>query len=152
LGVNHREPPIGLSDVLQGSAHFDDAVFKCQELNLYLLPAGRPVNNPADLLSKPEFENLLREISQRFDWIIIDSPPILALADARVMAPFSDAMLMVVRAEKTPTNLVRDSIQRIGRDRICGVVLNGARHSKSAYYYGQYYKQILPDEKTTSRN
>src|SRR5262249_372894 len=112
LGVHRKESFVGLNEVPQGLANCEGVLLKCAELNLYLLPSGKPVENAVDLLSKPEFENLLHDISQRFDWVIIDSPPILALADASVMAPLADATLMVVRAEMTPANLVKDSLER----------------------------------------
>src|SRR5262249_1648664 len=102
FGLQAREPLVGLSDVLQGVTSVDDALLKCSELNLSLLPCGRTVQNPTDLLSGPAFENLLRDVTQRFDWVIVDSPPMLALADASLMLPLCDAALMVVHAEKTP--------------------------------------------------
>ena len=140
LGLNHRDSsPIGLSEVLQGSANVNEAILKSTELNLYLLPSGKIVSNPIELLCTPQFENLLRDIGPSFHWIIIDSPPILALADARLLVPLCDAALLVVRADKTPANLVKDCIDRVGKDHICGVLLNGARNIKSSHYYEPYY-------------
>jgi tyrosine-protein kinase Etk/Wzc len=142
LGINSRNtPPIGLSEVLQGSAEVKDAILKSIELNLYVLPAGKTVINPIELLCTPQFETLLRDIGPDFDWIIVDSPPILALADARLLVPLCDAALLVVRAEQTPVNLVKDCIERVGRDNICGVLLNGARNIKSSHYYAAYYQR-----------
>jgi capsular exopolysaccharide synthesis family protein len=147
LGVDQRKPLIGLSEVLQGTAHVEDALLKSSEINLYFLPAGKVDNDPTDLLSRPQFENLLRDASRRFDWVIIDSPPVLALADANLMVPLCDAALLVVRAGKTPANLVKDSIQRIGRERISGVLLNGCRSIKTSHYYKHYYPQIVAVKK-----
>jgi len=140
LGIHHGDSfPIGLSEVLQGSANVKDAILKSTEFNLYVLPAGKIVSNPTELLCTPQFENLLHDVGPSFHWIIIDSPPILALADARLLVPLCDAALLVVRADKTPANLVKDCIERVGKDHICGVLLNGARNIKSSHYYEPYY-------------
>ena len=140
LGIHHGDSsPIGLSEVLQGSANVKDAILKSTEFNLYVLPAGKIVSNPTELLCTPQFENLLHDVGPSFHWIIIDSPPILALADARLLVPLCDAALLVVRADKTPANLVKDCIDRVGKDHICGVLLNGARNIKSSHYYEPYY-------------
>jgi polysaccharide biosynthesis transport protein len=144
MGLGHREPIVGLSEVLQGSADLEQALLKCTELNLYFLPSGRSVNNPSDLLCLPAFEKLIRDLYHRFDWLVIDSPPVLALADASLIIPVCDAALIVVRAEKTPANLVKDSVQRLGKEHVCGVVLNGARRIKSSHYYKNYYRRIVP--------
>jgi len=139
LGIHHRDPLIGLSDVLRGSADVKEAILNSTELNLYVLPAGNVVTNPTELLCTPRFENLLRGIGQSYHWILIDSPPILALPDARLLVPLCDAALLVVRAEKTPAKLVNDCIERVGKDKICGVLLNGVRNIKASHYYEPYY-------------
>src|SRR5262249_28119676 len=139
LGFNQQPPLQGLTDLLLGAAELDKVLLKCEETNLYFLPAGKPVNNPTELLSMPALEKLMQDVRQRYGWVVIDAPPTLALADASLLMPLCDAALIVVRAEKTPTTLVKESVQRIGVENICGVLVNGVRSVKSApYYYGNY--------------
>ena len=91
--------------------------------------------NPAELLSSPNLENTLSNLAQWFDWVVVDSPPILGLADGCVLAALCDATVLVVQANKTPAKLVKDAIHRLGRDRICGVVINRYHLHSSRYLY-----------------
>ena len=79
-----------------------------------------------------------RGLTALFDWIVIDSPPIVPLADANLLAPVCDGVLLVVHANKTSTKHVKHAIERIGKAKFCGVVLNHVQHPKSSPYY--YYK------------
>jgi Mrp family chromosome partitioning ATPase len=111
-------------------------------MNLYLLPAGQLNDKPADLLSSPELERQLRRAEELFDWVIIDSPPVLALADAKIIAPLCDATLLVASCAQTSKAFAKEAIQRAGRDRIIGVVLNRVRQIRASGYYSYYHQQI----------
>src|SRR5262249_24381835 len=141
LGLAHRDSFAGLAEVLRRKCSVEEALLQCSDLNLYLLPSGKLVDRPPDLLSSPELELVMDRLGQLFDWIIVDSPPIFALADASIMVPLCDVTVLVVRAEKTPTNLIKDSIDRIGREYMGGVLLNRVRKIKSGRYYTRYYKR-----------
>jgi polysaccharide chain length determinant protein (PEP-CTERM system associated) len=134
LGLVHDQMVSGLSAVLRGKAGIDRGILKCINLNLCFLPSGPNVDNPAELLNLPDLKLLLDQLSTRFAWVIIDAPPVL-VADSVYLIPHCDAVLMVVRAEQTPLKAIDDSIQRIGRERICGVLLNDVRTAKTPYYY-----------------
>jgi capsular exopolysaccharide synthesis family protein len=108
-------------------------------LDFEILAAGRSPRNPSELLSSPHFERLLRNVRENFDWVVIDSPPLMATADATIIAPLVDGIILVVRANKTPSKLIKDAIARLSRDKICGVILNRIEHLHSSRYYYHYY-------------
>lgn len=141
LGIDRNGDLTGLSQVLRGEALCENALIAASSLNLFFMPAGPVPDNPAELLSGPVFGEILRELTEHFDWIVLDSPPVLSLADASLIAPFCQATLLIVRTERTPAKLVKEAIGRIGKERICGLVMNRGRHHRAARYYYRYYKQ-----------
>ena len=108
---------------------------------LTLLPAGRPDPDPMSGLTSGRMTALLDEAAARFDWVIIDTPPVGVLPDANLLARMVDATLLVVRAGQTPYHMIQRAVATIGRDRIVGVVLNGADDTVDASYnYYSYYE------------
>jgi capsular exopolysaccharide synthesis family protein len=139
FGMNPATAPDGLSQVLRGELRIDEALLKASDSNLYLLPTGPEAQNPAELLSSPHLERSIDSISVSFDWVILDAPPVLAMADASIIAPLCDGILLVIHMENTPTKVITQSIQRIGQDRILGLILNRVRQIKGSHYYYNYY-------------
>lgn len=139
MGLDASRADMGLAQVLQGKCEFQSALLESADPPFWFLPSGDLPSNPSELLSDPSFERLIKSAAESFDWVIVDSPPILALSDATLMAPMCHAVLLVVRANSTPVKLVNETINRIGRERICGVVLNRQKHTHSSRYYYQYY-------------
>ena len=115
---------------------------------LALLPAGRPTNDPMAVLISERMRQLIEEARQNFDWIIIDTPPLVLLPDAHLLASIADAALLVVKAESTPHALVKRATDAIGRGRVLGVVLNNAPISSHQSYgsYGDYYSATIETE------
>ena len=105
---------------------------------LAILPAGRPSSDPMAGLTSERMKRLLDEARQAFDWVIVDTPPVMLLPDAHLMASMMDGAVLVVRAGSTPHELVRRATDAIGRSRIIGVVLNRAEPSGQHGHY-QYY-------------
>jgi capsular exopolysaccharide synthesis family protein len=105
---------------------------------LTLLTAGRPDPDPMSGLTSDRMKRVIEEAASRFDWVIIDTPPVGLLPDARLLAAMADATLLVIRATKTPYAMVRRAIEAIGRDRIFGVVLNRAEDGVGTGSYGYY--------------
>jgi protein-tyrosine kinase len=139
FGLNISATNAGLSEVLRGNVKLQNALLTSMNPEFCFLPAGPFPSNPSELLSSPILEQALNAAAQSFDWIVIDSPPVLSLSDTSLLAPLCDAVVLVVRANSTPYKLVEDTINRIGRDRICGVVLNRQKQINSSRYYYQYY-------------
>jgi protein-tyrosine kinase len=140
LGLNDNREMIGLADVLRGEAEAIEALQSSNESNLYFLPAGNRPSNPAELLSSSMFPKLLNEFAKQFDWIIIDSPPSIVLADISIIAPACDAVVLVIQSSHTPARTIKECINQIGREKICGVVLNRLKKTKGSRYYYQYYQ------------
>lgn len=105
---------------------------------LTLLPAGRPDPDPMSALSSPRLREILVEAGSRFDWIIIDTAPIGLLADAGILSTMVDGALFVIRAGKTPDSAVTRALDALGRDRVLGVVLNGAPGGDHEVEYSRY--------------
>jgi len=139
-GLGLEGEMIGLSHVLSGEVAFDDALLQSTSLDFCFLPSGPVPPNPTELLSSSNLERTLRTAAESFDWIIVDSPPVLGLSDATLIAHLCDTVLLVIRANVTPSKLVVETVKRIGRDRICGVVMNRQKHAHSSHYYGYYHK------------
>jgi len=142
LGLDPKSGSHGLVELLRGEIDVSAlmrSIKHCSDSNLYYLPAGQALDNPAELLSSPKLEAVLRDLAPSFDWIIIDSTPILHLADANLTLPLCDATLLVACAGKTPAKLIKNSIQRIGLQRTIGVLLNRVRNVEAASYYTPYY-------------
>lgn len=127
----------GLSEALKERADQKLPVIRLKE-GLTLLPAGRPDPDPMSGLSSERMQRILQDASERFDWIVVDAPPVGIVPDATILAPEMDAVLFVVRAGKTPYSLVEKAIDAVGRDRIFGVVLNAVDADNSPSYGGYY--------------
>jgi protein-tyrosine kinase len=141
LHIPFGAPPApGLSDYLRGDAD-EVAVMQCgEEGNLFLIPGGEEVANPSELLSNGRLSTLLNRVAPLFDWVLLDSPPCLPVADASILANFCDAVLFVVRAGTTPTEVAQRAVQELQGRHVAGVVLNAVEETDGygAYYYQTY--------------
>jgi capsular exopolysaccharide synthesis family protein len=129
------ETSSGLADCLASSG---DAKIVIRQITpmLSLLPAGRPTTDPMAGLISARMRRLVQESRELFDWVIIDTPPLMLLPDANLLASMADAALLVVRAESTPYTMVKRAMDAIGRAKILGVVLNNATVGPHGGYDG----------------
>lgn len=131
----------GLSDYLMGDADELGVIQRGPFENLFLIPGGSHVANPAELISSGRMEQLLRRMAPLFDWVILDSPPAVPVSDASLLADLCDGVLLVVRSAQTPYDMAQRACQEFKEKHLIGVVLNdvdpGAGYS--SYYY-QYYR------------
>ncbi|MGH9717552.1 MAG: CpsD/CapB family tyrosine-protein kinase [Candidatus Acidiferrales bacterium] len=127
----------GLTDYLRGEAD-EAAVIQCGQgsSNLCLITGGSEVTNPSELLANGRLATLLKRVIPVFDWVILDSPPCLPVADATILAEFCDAVLLVVRAGVTPSDIAQRALQELQSRNIAGVVLNAVEENQA---YGSYY-------------
>ena len=140
LGVNTLN---GLTDVLMGEVELRDALHKCADSGLMYLSSGRPVANATELLDSSRMRELVGELRQEADLVIVDSPPVLAVADSLVLANLSDAVLMVCvagQSQRYELQLARTLLSRVG-ETISGVVLNKIGEKSGYGYHGRYYYQ-----------
>jgi protein-tyrosine kinase len=135
----------GLIEGLQTGAKL---VLRQVSARLSILPAGRPTSDPMAALTSTGMRHLLDEAKESFDWVILDTPPLMLLPDAHLLSALVDTAVLVVRANSTPHELVKRAADTIGRDRISGVVLNQAQASvlnHGDYYSYHYYSSDTED-------
>ena len=133
----------GLTEVLAGKAALEDAVRATQVEGLHVLPAGVLVPNASELLGGAAMRAALDALSERFDLVIVDTPPVLAAADAEIMGVQTDAVLMVVRAGQTERQAAQYAVQQLRAlgARMVGAVLNDPDEKVPGYArYGYYYE------------
>ena len=129
----------GLADYLLGECDEFAALQRGPMENLFFMPAGRTVPSAPELLSNGRLKLFLQRVEPLFDWIIIDTSPVIPVSDATLVAGFCDGVLMVVRSNSTPSDLARRAREEFPDKLLLGVVLNGApgKHGDSKYYYGE---------------
>jgi Mrp family chromosome partitioning ATPase len=107
--------------------------------HLSVLTAGRPGPDPVHVLTSERLSRVLEDAGSSFDWVILDTPPVLLLPDAGLLMGLVDAALLVVSAGTTSYRLVKKAVDSLGRDRILGVVMNRADDRVLQAGYGSYY-------------
>ncbi|MPY87927.1 MAG: polysaccharide biosynthesis tyrosine autokinase [Luteitalea sp.] len=130
----------GLNEALQAAADEKLSTLRVSD-TLTLLPAGRPNADPMSSLTSERMRSIIDEASARFDWVILDTPPVGLLADGNLLADMVDGALLVILAERTPYKVVSKAVEVVGRDRILGVVLNGVKALEENEYYDRHYRQ-----------
>ena len=115
---------LGLAEYLAGACELRDALKFLPQHNLTVLPAGTMPANPAELLGSTAMRRMLDQLRTRFDRVILDTPPVLPLADVAVLAPIVDGTLLVVRAGVTPKPAIENALRAFDSSRLLGIVLN----------------------------
>lgn len=130
----------GLTNYLRGEADEIAVIQHGQEGNLCFIAGGSEVTNPSELLSNGRMKLLLERVTPVFDWVILDSPPCLPVADASVLADLVDGVLMIVRAASTPSESAQRALQELRGRNVVGVVLNAVDEASAygSYYYAGY--------------
>ncbi|MBU1087865.1 MAG: polysaccharide biosynthesis tyrosine autokinase [Candidatus Omnitrophica bacterium] len=169
-----REP--GLTEVLLGMVPFDEAVRNVTDYmlgsmdfdqikqtpgldNLWLLTSGQLPFNPAKILESKEFERLNDELREKFDLVIYDSPPVLPVTDASIMASKMDMVIMIYEIGRTSRDALlraKTQLDAVGA-KICGVILNQTRNETDVdvlypYYYKYRYYREEPEKKSVAKN
>jgi len=138
LGMGPRS---GLSNVLTGSATLQQTITISPVVpNLFILPAGTPPPNPAELLASSNMRDLIAELREQFDHIVLDTPPTLSVTDAVVLSPRADATILVIRSGHTTKQALRrsrDILMQVNAH-VAGVLLNAVDLTSPDYYY--YYE------------
>jgi capsular exopolysaccharide synthesis family protein len=132
LGV---QPRAGLAEVLTESAGFDEALVKLEGVNLEVLAVRSRPANPSELLGSARMRELIEHVSDRYDRVILDTPAALGLPDAKVVSDLCDGMVMVVRADRTRQEEVQTVLEILDRQRLLGLLLNGAAVDQGRYGY-----------------
>jgi len=138
------EPAPGLSEFLSGKAKVKEILRNSQVPGLHVIPAGSESHSTADMLSGEQFRSFLKSVRETFDVIILDTPPVLPVADALSLRDQVDRFLLVFRAGFTPYPMLRQAIEEIGEQKVLGVVINRVKPMTDKYYnkyYGKYYRK-----------
>jgi protein-tyrosine kinase len=134
----------GITDYLQGKAELHEIIKKVAGMNLYVMPAGEGVLNPLELLNLRSAKDLLKTLPTIFNWVILDTPPLLFAADANLLSTMCDGTILVVRIGATTFDSVTRAMQSLCENNILGTMVNGARrgelYSKYTYYHSYYSK------------
>lgn len=127
----------GLADYLQGGCSESEIIQRGSQEGLFFIPAGKHVTHPSELIASNKFKKLLDDISDLFDWVILDSPPTVPVSDASVLAHMCDGVLFVVRGGSTPAEVCSKGCRELQNAPLIGVVLNAVKErGASETYYG----------------
>ncbi len=156
LGMGPRS---GLSNVLTGSTTLEQAITRTPILpNLWVLPAGTPPPNPAEMLASTQMKDILSQLREQYDHIVVDTPPSLSVTDAVVLSQRADAVVLVIRSGQTTKQALRRSRDILARvnAKVIGVLLNAVDlRSPDYYYYYEYqgkYSRYYQDEDKSSND
>jgi len=128
----------GISEYLQGSLPLSEVIYETDPSGFFFLPAGFPPVNPLELMQSAKFQALLEQMSSMFDWILIDSPPVLPLADTSLLMRMSDGVLMVAREGVTEKKPLQKAVEAIDPSLMLGIVLNCCSNADHENYYQSY--------------
>lgn len=129
----------GLVDaILDPGLALEDVVRHRRAFNLSVLPAGHIPAAPYEVLKSPRVGELLEAARRQYDYIVLDTPPLVSVPDCRVIGKWVDGFLVVVAAHKTPRKLVEEALNLLDRAKIVGLVFNGDNRPLSGYYYYGY--------------
>ena len=129
----------GLTECLDGGINPLSAIRRVEPLGWYFLSAGSPRINATELLQSATLAGVMQKLSPYFDWVVIDSPPVLPLTDALSLQRQTDACLLVVRADQTPRGAVEDAVALLGKQHLLGIILNGVEGLDRLYYKYGYH-------------
>jgi capsular exopolysaccharide synthesis family protein len=143
LGLDAAGPGL-VEAVIDSGVALDDVVRSCPAYNLDVLPCGKPPLAPYEVLKSPRLLALLEQAREAYDYVIVDTPPVVPCPDYRLLEKAVDGTLLVVAADRTPRGLVDAALGLLDPARVLGLVFNGDE-SRARRYQDQYY--AAPAEK-----
>jgi capsular exopolysaccharide synthesis family protein len=140
LGLDERGGPGLVDGILSANLPLEAVTQVRPSLNLSVLPAGRIPSAPYEVLKSPRFGELLAEARKRYDYIVLDTPPLVSFPDCRVIGKWVDGLLIVVAAHRTARKLLEEALHLTEPAKIVGLVFNGDDHhlSRESYPLGRY--------------
>jgi capsular exopolysaccharide synthesis family protein len=141
----------GLSEWLRSDIPTSEVIHRVNPpgFNLWLLPAGEPLTDPVELMQSGRLAALMDHLTESFDWIIIDSTPILPVADTSVWARLSQGVIMVVREAKSEKRQLQKALDGLDSSNLIGVVLNSSSNNEHMSYYTYYNTsptEVIPEQ------
>jgi capsular exopolysaccharide synthesis family protein len=138
LGLRVSPSPGLVGAILEPRLTLADVVRRRPPFNLDVLPAGDTPSAPYELLKSPRFGEILEEARQRYDYVVVDTPPLVAVPDCRVISRWVDGFVVVVAAHRTPRRLVEEALTVVEPDKMIGLVFNRDERPLSGYYHHAY--------------
>lgn len=142
-------PVRGMSEYLQGGPKTTLPIYRLEAVGIWILPAGAVPENPLELIQSGRLSVLMNQLNASFDWIVIDSPPLLPLADTSVLARLSDGILLVARQGTTGKEQLQRAAEAVEKSKLLGTVVNSSTSSLHSDYY-QHYGYSASGKKTSS--
>jgi capsular exopolysaccharide synthesis family protein len=127
-------PEKGLSDYLLEEADFKDICFDGLLPNLTLIPVGNRPSNTCELFASEGMQQVVSNLREQYDYVIIDTPPVLAFPDTAIMAPMSDGIVFVINSKKTHKRVVKRAVEAMKEFKIAGFVMNMSEAAAADYY------------------
>jgi len=137
----------GLSEWLRGETESMN-VYRIEELGLWVLPAGNAPENPLELMQSGKLAPLMEQLSEWFDWIIIDSPPVLPLADTSVWVRLSDGILLDTRNGTTERQHLNRGLEALEKTKLLGALVNNSTNAAHSDYYQRYSSSAIDRAKS----
>jgi capsular exopolysaccharide synthesis family protein len=142
----------GLSEYLRGVVTATIPVYRLEALGIWVMPAGTAPENPLELMQCGRLSPLMERLAGWFDWIVIDSPPILPLADTSVWTRLADGILLVTRQGRTDKQQLKRGLEAIERSKLLGAVLNSSSSAAHNDYYQRYgHETASPEDKKSEK-
>jgi capsular exopolysaccharide synthesis family protein len=135
----------GLADVIANETlELSAGAREIEGMNLAVVPAGTPYPAIHKILRSPRLEHLLTEARKQFDYIVVDTPPLLPVFDSALLSRVADGLLLVVAANQTPRKLLGEALNLVEPSKVMGIVFN--RDDRPLFgYYDEYYREYFPD-------
>lgn len=137
------QPENGIAEFLEGKCSLEESIYFIEGAGVWLLPAGRASVNPQELMHSERLASLVAEVGTWFDWVVIDSPPVLPMADTSIWIRIADGILLTARQGKTEKKALKGCVDALDQDKVIGAILNSARIPEHADYY---YRPIESDQ------
>ena len=134
----------GLTEYLQGDISPEQAIYRFDALGVWFLPAGTPSAHPLELLQGNRLSLIMEQLNAWFDWIVIDSPPVLPLADTSVWSRAADGILLVTRAGVTDREQLKRGLETIESSKLLGALINSSVNAAHSDYYQRYGPLVSP--------
>ena len=134
----------GLADCLERELDPFSVIRSVEPVGIHLVPAGKSRSHPTELLQSEHLSRVMRSYRDRFDWVVVDSPPVKPLSDALLLRQRTDATLLVLRAGQTMKFAADEAVELLGKKHILGMVINGVEGLDRTYsrYYGSYGSKV----------
>jgi len=140
----------GLSEVLRGERQLSEVVYKLESSGLRFLPAGVTPENPIELMQAGRLQQLLEQLETFFDWIVVDTPPVLPMADTPLWMKLADGVLLVTREGVCEKKLLGRAVEVIDPATMLGVIVNSCESNEQKYYYSRYGPAVATEEESSS--